>query len=128
MVVARKIHLSVSASSFEKIMDEKEKRSMLSLLLTRMNPGNCLVSCGDVINEDQLVVYDEPDRREQEKMDAIIPGLLVAIDIDLKSSPSRMDQKDVLSAKTAALKNVYELSQIENNRYVIPIYLKLDIG
>jgi len=93
-----------------------------------MNPGNCLVSCGDVINEDQLVVYDEPDRREQEKMDAIIPGLLVAIDIDLKSSPSRMDQKDALSAKTAALKNVYELSQIENNRYVIPIYLKLDIG
>lgn len=112
--------LSILGSSFEKKMEEKET-SMLSLLLRRMHPGNCLSSpaCGgdDAINDDNYVVFNACDRSETSKMDAIIPGLLLAIDIEMKSSPSQMN-KDVLSAKTAALKNLYELSQSESNRYV----------
>jgi len=106
---------SISGSSFEKKRQQKGKQgeSMLSSLLRRMNPGNCL--CGESIDE-LLVVRDEGNCSDEAKMDAIIPGLLMAMDIENEGSPSQMNRE--LFAQAAALKSLYELSQYQNNRCV----------
>jgi len=100
----------MSGSSYE-VHCEKQDETMLSSLLRRMNPTNCLCfeteSCPDANKKN--------GNDSNTELNCIIPRLLKDIDAQ-ESNKSVRVQNVILEAKTAALNKLYELASIKRNR------------